>query len=385
MAYPAYDDLAREAAGKATLIKVDISHAPDIGPQYAIRATPTFITFLKGSRQESWSGANPAQLLAKVRALVDAAFPPHPHQRLRLPTFLATSTQPVLFTKVPPLDKVTSKLGALARDPGVQGAVHFIKARQVAGAKEAPLPDLPAFRTFVRRSLVELPVEARFASFDLFRMLAVDARAAGFFAGEPHCETVLALIEHVNALAQTACPYSLRLVALQACCNCFSSPVFRHQGLQHDRLCDALVALVAASLAERQHATVRVAAASAALNMATCLSLTRTTPATTAAAAAEPTQSAEPTVSEDGQVGLAAALLEALAAERESAEAIRGMVLAVARLAYCAPEGGEVLDLCRAMDAASVLGAAAGSAAKEDAELVREVATELMGKGLEPI
>lgn len=379
LAYPAYDDLAREAASKATLIKVDITQAPDIAGQYAIRVTPTFITFLKGSQQESWSGADPAQLLAKVRALVDAAFPPHPHQRLRLPTLLAASSQPVLFTKIPPLDKVTSKLGVLARDPGLEGVVRFIRARQVDGAKEAPLPDLPAFRTFLRKSLSELPVEARFASYDVFRMLAVDARGAGFFASESHCETILALVEHVNALTLASCPYNLRLVALQACCNCFSTPIFQNQSLQDDRLSDALLTLVSTSLAERQHATVRVTAASAALNMATCVSRARTA---TAAAAAQPTQSGGG-VSEGIQVGLAAALLEALAAEQESTEAIRGLVLAVARLAYCAPEGGEVLDLCRAMDAASVLSAAGKFAAREDVGLVRAVAAELMGKGLE--
>jgi len=61
--YPAYDELAGEAGKKAVLIKVDISHAYEIGSKYQVRATPTFMSFLRGEKESEWVGANSSQLM----------------------------------------------------------------------------------------------------------------------------------------------------------------------------------------------------------------------------------------------------------------------------------------------------------------------------------
>ena len=45
--YPAYDELAAEAGSKAVLIKVDLTDAYEIGARYQVRATPTFMTYVK--------------------------------------------------------------------------------------------------------------------------------------------------------------------------------------------------------------------------------------------------------------------------------------------------------------------------------------------------
>lgn len=69
--YPAYDELAAEAGNKAVLVKVDISRAHEIGSRYQVRATPTFMSFLHGEKENEWVGADPNQLRsADLRASV---------------------------------------------------------------------------------------------------------------------------------------------------------------------------------------------------------------------------------------------------------------------------------------------------------------------------
>ena len=86
MLYPLYEELAAEAAYRSILIKVDVGKSHDIGTQYSISATPTFITFLKGEQENRWSGADPGKLGGNVKLLLEMAWPPHPHDSLRLPT-----------------------------------------------------------------------------------------------------------------------------------------------------------------------------------------------------------------------------------------------------------------------------------------------------------
>jgi len=67
--YPAYDELAAEAGKKAVLIKIDISQAYEIGSKYQVRATPTFMSFLRGEKENEWVGANSNELrLVDLRA-----------------------------------------------------------------------------------------------------------------------------------------------------------------------------------------------------------------------------------------------------------------------------------------------------------------------------
>jgi thiol-disulfide isomerase/thioredoxin len=120
MVYPAYDSLAEEAGAKGTLIKIDIGHLPDVARRFEIRATPTFISFLKGEKENEWSGADPSQLMGNVRLLLQMAHPPHPHSSLNLVTFNKISKSPILYTKTPPLDKLLAKIELSVSDPNLQ-------------------------------------------------------------------------------------------------------------------------------------------------------------------------------------------------------------------------------------------------------------------------
>lgn len=73
--YPHFEELAEEAGEKAVFVKVDVGVAHDIGAKYHITATPTFITWSKGEKLDSWSGASVADLKSFVRMMYMATYP----------------------------------------------------------------------------------------------------------------------------------------------------------------------------------------------------------------------------------------------------------------------------------------------------------------------
>ncbi len=363
--YPLYEELAAEAAYKGTLIRVDVGKSHDIGAQYSVSATPTFITFLKGEQENRWSGADAGKLSGNVRLLLKMAWPPHQHESLRLPTLRGSSTKSVLYSKVPPLDKLLLKMGDSAGNPAVQGVKNFVAARSAEGAAESTLPDLDAFSWFLRDSVEKLPPEIMFAIVDLLRVALADARFSGYFAEEKNHKTIAPLLEYVNS--QQNCPYSLRLVALQAACNLFSSPLFIEHVLCCGKLTSPIVQLITTSLLDEKHNNVRVAAASLSFNIAVANNKLRTGEHREA-------------LPEGDQVELAASLLEAIGVEEESPEALKGFLLAFGHLVYCAPKGGELVDLLKSMDAQGTVLGKGRLFPKEP--LITEIGKELLVKGL---
>ncbi|KAI9728359.1 MAG: hypothetical protein M1828_003759 [Chrysothrix sp. TS-e1954] len=381
LVYPLYDELAAQHGPKTVLIKVDIGAARDVAAAYSIRATPTFISFLKGEKQETWQGANPTTLKGNVNMLVQSCFPPHQHQALRMPTFLRASLRPAIYTKVPPLEKLTAKRGDQANEISIVEAVTFIKARNAEGSKEAPLPDLPQIGSSMATCQNRLPQDTMFAAYDLFRLMMVDARVSGYYlapeeAGSSQTKATLSpMLKYVNGLGNS-CPYNLRLVAVHLACNLFSShETFHHIILESPVLSSLLVTLVSESLLDKDHASLRVAASSLAFNLTAIEHLARVS-------TESGSEKRSITLASDLQTQLAACLIEFLSSESESQEAIRGAVISLGRLAYLAPKGSEVLDLCRAMDAGAIVKQKVDVVAKGDVKLVEEVGGELLGKGL---
>lgn len=365
--YPVYDELAGQAAHKAILIKVDVSKAYDVGTKYGIRSTPTFLTFLHGKEENRWSGSDPATLRGNFNMLVQMAWPAHPHESLPLPALRHASLQPVLYSKLPPLDKLKAKLGSSAEDPAVAGVLHFVAARAEDGAAEVTLPDLDAFGRSLRHASLSLPPTSMFTLVDLVRVALVDPRFSGYYAEEKEHVTIAPLISYVNDLPLKDCPYSLRLVALQMSCNLFTSPLYPTHILNCSTLTTPLVTLVTTSLLDDAHHNVRVAAASLAFNIATANSKLRL-------------EEHVESLPEDDQVELAASLLEAISVEEESAEALKGFLLAFGYLVYCAPKEGELVDLLRVMDAKGTVLSKRKSFPGE--ALVKDVGDVLLGRGL---
>ena len=344
--YPAYDELAAEAGKKAVLIKVDISQAYEIGSKYQVRVTPTFMSFLRGEKENQWEGANESQLRGNVRLLIQMAHPPHPHTKLKLPTLQKQHRRPVTYTKVPPLEKLIVKLGPSATDQAVVSLKDFIAARQASGAAEAPLPPFPSISSYVVNAVKTLPPASLFPLVDLLRLALVDPRVSGYFAEESSYSTISAILSTVISSAGE-CPYTLRIVTVQLACNLFTSPLFSSQLLTDATLSNALTQLVTSSLLDTAHSPIRVAAASLAFNIAAHNHLQRL-------------EEKDDLLPESTQVELMASLLEALAIEEESKEGLKGLLLAIGLLAYAAPQGGELVDLCQALGAKETVGGKKG-------------------------
>lgn len=359
--YPLYDELAAEFRDKATLVKVDISQAFDVGSRYSVRATPTFITFLHGKEENRWSGADQAALRGNVQLLVQMAHPVHPHASLRLPSLQNPEAKPVLFTKIPPLQKLLAKMGTAADHEAVKALSHFIEARGKEGPANDPLPSMADVTTFLKNSTSTLPPELMFTVVDLLRCALVDPRFSGFLAEEKHHTTILSILSYVNGLND--CPYALRLVTLQMACNLFTTSLYPGQILAHEGLRSTVTSLISASFLDDNHCNVRVAAASLLFNVALANNHKRRT-------------SQDDSLPEADQVELAASLLEAIAQEDESSEALQGMLLALGYLAYLAPSDGELVDLLRVMAADDIV--KGKKSTFKDLALVHEVGGELL-------
>ena len=367
--YPLYDQLAAEVSDKGILMKVDTSQAFDIGRQYSIAATPTFITFLKSQQENRWMGADPSALRGNIQLLVQMAWPPHPHQGLNLPSLGNPHAQPVIYTKIPPIPKLLAKMGPAAHDAEIQTIKRFIETRASSGPAEATLPHVDNFASYIRDSLKTLPTDLLFTIVDLLRCALIDPRFSACLAEEADHRTIIAILEHVNNLTKPPCPYALRLVTLQMACNLFSSALFAEQVLKHDRLRTAVTQLVSTSFLDEGHSNVRVTAASLLFNVALANNKSRR-------------EGPGDVLPEEDQVELAASVLEAIGQEEASAEALEGMLLALGYLAYRLPLDGDLAALLRTMDAKDLVLAKDKVEAFKGTKLIKEIGVELLGKGL---
>lgn len=345
LAYPTFDLLAEEH-GNALFVKVDINEARDIAMRYNVRATPTFMTFSKGEKLDEWSGADPTLLKTNVDQLLQRTYPPHPHTLLKIPTLQFGSMKPITYARVPPIDKLTAKLGSGAEEPEFVALTTFVKNRQI-DVREAKLPDIHAIGEMLQTTIENLPLESRFAAVDLLRCAMVDPRVSGFFAGEKVVDelaTVPALIQHVVHLADN-CPHNLRLVTIHLGCNIFTSPLYVKELLKPGQpTTPLLIQLITSSLLDAGHPTTRVAAASLAFNLTVSNYRLRR-------------EENREGLAESQQVELAASMLEALRIEAEggSSEAVKALLLAVGYLLFCARQDGELAELVQVLDAKAVL------------------------------
>ena len=375
--YPVYDQLAQELQGKVTLIKVDIAlpQAQSIAVQYSIHATPTFITFLKGDKESQWSGADAAKLRGNLQLLTTMAQGRlHLHERLRLPSFAqaagAPAPKPVLYPKVPPLEKLVAKMGdAASKKPAVQALKAYLDGRSTSTSSalgSVAVPPLSDLANLITASVETMTPETLFAVVDLFRCSLTDPRISGFFAEEAGHTTTRAVVASVTGRAE--CPYALRLVTLQTACNLFSTPLFSEELARDADLRSLLVQLVSSSFLDDSHTSVRVASASLLFNIAL------------AHQAARRGDSKASVLSAEDQVELAASVVEAIGQEETSADALRGMLLALGHLVYCAPLDGDLADLLRALDASGTILGKKTTFPKE--LLIDEVGSELLQHGL---
>lgn len=447
--YPMYDELAEEAGDQAVLVKVDVSTTLDVGMKYGVRATPAFMTFLRGEKVDEWSGANPGMLRGNVRLLLqmvqqEQLANAHPHRRLDLPSLQKKIDNYVLYKKVPPLDKVRQKLSPHDFGSVVSSIIDFLQSRNNATTAPADIPiptNLPQIATYLQTTAPHLPRENCFALVDLARLLFLDPRVSGYFAerDSPAHATLSSLFSLASPVSPTdpspstsastfpgsqsapaasapaPAPYNLRMTLLQLACNLFTTPLYTTH-LSTDRsLRDIILRLATSALLSEDlitdangtktkiPANLRVVAASCIYNFAVLnhnarlvdhdprsgpggsspgpvpgfrdgsKSKSETESGERRYAETEPGAEAdrEP-LSEEEQVEIAAAVIEALDKEGESGETVRGLVLALGLLVYEADVEGGVVDICRAMGVEGIL-RVKGGMFREGREVIAEV------------
>ena len=362
--YPAYDELAHEAGEKATLIKVDISQAYDIASRYSIRATPTFITFLKGQKEDTWSGANEAKLRGNVQLLIRIAHPGHPHSRLNLPSFHRLVEKPIMYTKMPPLDKLVAKLGDMGQDSAIQTLVTYIRIRESEGMANASVPDLSKLSSYVSSIYDQIPLANRFALVDLLRVAAIDSRIASFFATETNLTTLRTILTNIE---WGSVPYQLRLVTCQFLCNLFSSLIFQEALCKENssilntiNTCGISDCLIA------ENANAQQAAAAFFYNLAGINHNARVNG-----------QPDKVGISED----IEASLVCAVGNEIVNKDTLHSFLLALGMMLYGGDVNGGLWELCAAMEIKESLQKKEKMEVFKGEGLLREVGRELLGTG----
>jgi thiol-disulfide isomerase/thioredoxin len=366
--YPAYDELAAEAGNRAVLIKVDLNQAYDIGSKYKVRATPTFMTFLKGEKENEWSGANEAQLRGNVGLLLQMAKPRHPHTNLRLPSLQRFIKDPVMYKKSPPLEKLAAKIGPVAQDPAFAGILDYIKTREESGLTEAPLPNLHRFSEKIAESFSTLPTAVHFAVIDLARIAAIDSRVSSFLATETDLRTLLTLIP--QGKDYSTAPYNFQLVSLQLACNLFGSPIFQDQlaGKGQDFPFRAAIENLASSCLLASNSNARSSAAALVFNLA-------------AIDHNERMEDRSDKIDMNSIGDVEAALVQAVTSEGQSKETLHNLLLALGLLLYGAAQDASIWDLCSAMDVKSALKSKSKLTVFAGEPLLKEIGDELLGKG----
>lgn len=352
--YPTFDELAESTPeDKCIFVKVDVSQAYAVGSRYSIRATPTFITFLKGEKLDQWSGADNAALRGNVGLLTQMAAPSYRHDKLNCLSFQRLVESPITFSKAPPLDKLITKLGPSGKDPAVTRLVDFIKQRS-SGAVNDPLPDIISFGSVYTSTLAEL----RFALIDLLRLAALDSRISSLLT------TSSSLLDTILAPPLTgwhSTPFQLRLTACQLIANLFTSPVFQDSLSTTNPLLDAISSLLASSVVDATAPKVQQSAAAAIYNLA-CLNHNERIQG----------RPDKFQVSED----IEAAVVSAVHEEEKDPETMRSLLLALGMLLVGVQEGSVAEGMCEAMELGGVL---KGRESKQEFKDIKALMREVRG------
>ncbi|KAL9109826.1 MAG: hypothetical protein Q9227_005529 [Pyrenula ochraceoflavens] len=359
--YPTFDSLAEEAGSKCTFIKIDLNYAErDLAAAYNVRAMPTFMTFLKGDKENEWSGADPSQLSGNVTLLIQMAWPEHPHKGLHLPTFSRENQAYALYPKSPPLDKLLAKIPAdIQARHDFKPLIDFVRVRATSTAAEAQLPSLDVLqKAIVSLNDTENP-SIQFATTDLLRAACADPRVSGSFASHPD----MFPLSNITPKSASTIPHNTHIVTLQLLCNLFSSPLFPALLVEPSSapLLDRLVTFATDSLLGTKPAIRHLAAA-----LMYNLALYNHNARVKSESGGEP-------LNDGVQIDMISGLVHAIGEEKESAEALNGLLRALGMLVYLVRTDGAVVETLRVLDTGDVLKAKGKEKGFERERLLDEV------------
>ena len=269
----------------------------------------------------------------------------HPHTKLSLPAVEALSTNPILFTQVPPLDTVSTKLVSFI-DAAPQSAelsaakqalstsfVPFLKARfpdknasAATPAKKPAVPTTPqvlgGWASLTSALVAALKPAQLFPLADLWRLAVLDEHVANWLAVPTNqnqnpvdvlVQKALDVLDSPDAEEKTAGRNYL-LTVLRMLANGFAHGALARTLLGGKR---AQVTRVVVAALLHGDAAVRTAAASLAFDVAATLQRSRVEELRGAAVGTVPVEVEE---DEEWEVELVSAVLETLANEMQSEE-----------------------------------------------------------------
>ncbi|KAI0074056.1 DUF862-domain-containing protein [Panus rudis PR-1116 ss-1] len=349
MIEPVFERLAHEkteggeAGGGVAFVKIDLGAGMGgmVGSEYGVRVTPTFIFFLDGKKTSEFKGADQAELNSQVNLLLYEAFPPHPHIKLSMPAVDKLSTNPILFTQVPPLDTVQSKLvAAIESSPNLSSTkviitdefVPYLKKRFPATPSSLP-PNAPrptvTSQSFAKwadatKTLVTSLTPAQlFPLVDLWRLAVLDDTIATLCASSTTPDPIQTiLLKSLSTLDNSEAQSFARnyiLTSLRLLCNAYA-----HDTLSRQLKRSTVTALLVNTLLHPD-ASVRTAAASLAFNISASIQKTRVTQV-------RARNGSVAGLEEDGEweVELLSAVLEAIRNENSSKDVVHRLVASLA-------------------------------------------------------
>ncbi|KAF8904094.1 DUF862-domain-containing protein [Gymnopilus junonius] len=414
MIEPVFDRLSEEKGGSngAAFAKIDIEvgMGQALAAEWHIRATPTFMFFLDGKKLDELKGADANELRTQIDLLLFQAFPPHPHTSLSVPAIQALSMNPIIFSQVPPIDTVLTKLSsfideqtswpqsASQKKEEVKGVIQktvlpYLKARfQPATPAPKALPSAtPAILTaWTQASAVlasVLPVESLFPLIDMWRLAFLDPAVGSWTASlsaptsDPIGIFIPIAIKAQESTSKGARNYTLTVLRLL--CNAFSSPLLSQKLLRTNETRVNITALLVPSLLHSDGA-VRTAAASVAFNAAAVLQKQRVGSVKSGKGIGADSEDDLA----DWEVELVSALVEALDREKENEEVVHRLTAALAFFVRLSPHyESQVRPLLEVLQSRDILkgklakgegwNADGGIAKKDVKKLVEEVATKL--------
>ncbi|KAG6834078.1 hypothetical protein H0H93_012111, partial [Arthromyces matolae] len=254
---PTFERLAEEKGVKAdgrgagfAKIDIDVGMGNALASQWNVRATPTFIFFLDGQKLDELKGANANELRTQVDLLLFQAFPPHPHSSLSLPAVQALSLNPILFSQVPVIDTVLSKLSTFIDSATwptsttptpsqVKQSLTTVVAPYLKSRFSSPPPSKPPSATpAVLASWSQattalssiLPVESLFPLVDLWRLALLDPAVGSWAATAPAPSNPITIfIDKATTTLQqtnsTSNPRNYLLTTLRLLSNTFATPL----------------------------------------------------------------------------------------------------------------------------------------------------------------
>ncbi|KAF8073406.1 PPPDE putative peptidase domain-containing protein [Lyophyllum atratum] len=409
MIAPVYEKLSEEKGVKAdgtgagfAKIDIRIGQGQALASEWGIRATPTFIFYLDGKKLDELKGADANELRTQIDLLLYQAFPPHPHTSLSLPAVQALSLNPILFTQVPAIDTVLTKLStfidstpwpsipqtpAQVKQTLTETVAPYLKAR-FSKSPTTTSPKLPSATPALLTSWSQatsalttaLPTPSLFPLVDLWRLALLDPSVGNWSAPSSPSDPIHLFIDKATAALRdpgpAENPRNYLLTVLRLLSNAFATPALAQQLLLTTRA--QLGGVLVPSLLHAD-AAVRTAAAGLMFNVAAFLQKGRV-------GGGNDTSKRDGLEDEEWEVEMVSAVVEALERETASEDVVHRLTASLAFLLRLSPAYDEqIAPLLEVLQARDVLRRKLGKGGcgeegvrkKEVRRLVEEVADKL--------